>query len=46
MERLPSSLVTDHARSRENDAIDFWNQPIQMSQRQPPTSRDIYEPVS
>jgi hypothetical protein len=31
MERLPSSLVADHARSPENDPIDFWNQSIQPS---------------
>jgi hypothetical protein len=30
----------------EKDVTDFWNQTIQTSQRQPPTSRDIYEPIN
>ena len=36
MERAPSSLVADHARSPEKDAINFWNQSIQSSRRCPP----------
>jgi hypothetical protein len=31
MDRAPSSVVADHARSPEKDAIDFWSQSIQSS---------------
>jgi hypothetical protein len=42
MERLPWPLVTDHARSRENDVVDFRNQTFG---RHSPTWRNIYEPT-
>jgi hypothetical protein len=38
--------VADRVRSPEKDDADFWNQPIQSSRQQPPTTRDTYEPIT
>jgi hypothetical protein len=46
MECAAPSLVADHVRSPKKDAPDFWNQSIQSSRQNPPTSRDFYESIA
>jgi hypothetical protein len=38
--------VADHVRRPKKDAPDFWNQSIQSSRQNPPTSRDFYESIT